>query len=306
MKQSMFEQVGNFNENRENVGLILSAAEKRPELDNFSDIFPTDEIKRDEQLLAAAKRNFSENEEHLTDEEVQKTREGKLRSEALEILVTNQAELNDWFGDNVLISRTTEFDDVINHVDAVLEFDLGEDNPETIALAVDASMRNDYHLTTSKIRRNIKSITGETRPTEVKYFESQIDRNKRSLRHIIPVVVGLEGNNCNQLFADFAQIIKLKRIPEKNGLQKETLHNLNEKMKTNPAQIAFLLEIQKQLEFYKNLVEKKTTEEGVNSKQLERLIGIIDSVLSEKKDIKLGELENDGVLKTIIQNTAVS
>lgn len=302
----MFEQVGNFNENRENVGLILSAAEKRPELDNFSDIFPTDEIKRDEQLLAAAKRNFSENEEHLTDEEVQKTREGKLRSEALEILVTNQAELNDWFGDNVLISRTTEFDDVINHVDAVLEFDLGEDNPETIALAVDASMRNDYHLTTSKIRRNIKSITGETRPTEVKYFESQIDRNKRSLRHIIPVVVGLEGNNCNQLFADFAQIIKLKRIPEKNGLQKETLHNLNEKMKTNPAQIAFLLEIQKQLEFYKNLVEKKTTEEGVNSKQLERLIGIIDSVLSEKKDIKLGELENDGVLKTIIQNTAVS
>lgn len=306
MKSEYFKRPEGFGENLENARIILSTAQERPKLSDFADVFEKDELIRDEKSLSLVKRSISENTDLLLEDERRQISERKARGEALEVLIIQEAELNNWLGDNVLISRTTEYDDYFSHVDAVLEFDLGEESPERIALAIDASMLSDFHLTTSKLKRNIESVTGKGRATEVKYFQSQVDDYKGSLTNIIPVVIGLEGSNCKQLFADFAQIIKLKRVAEKDDLQKETLHNLNEKMRTNPAQMAFLLEIKSQLEFYKNLVGKKTTEEGVNSKQLERLISLIDSVLTEKKDIKLGELENDGVLRTIIQNTAAS
>ncbi len=306
MKSEYFQRPEDFSANNENARIILSTAQERPKLSDFADVFEKDELIRDEKSLSLVKRSISENTELLLEDEQRQVLERKARGEALEVLIIQEAELNDWLGNNVFISRTTEYDDYFGHVDAVLEFDLGEESPERVALAIDASMLSDFHLTTSKLRRNTESVTGKGRATEVKYFQSQVDDYKGSLTNIIPVVIGLEGNNCKQLFADFAQIIKLKKVTDKNDLQKETLHNLNEKMRTNPAQIAFLLEIKNQLEFYKNLVEKRTAEEGVNSKQLERLIGIIDSVLTEKKEIGLGHLENDGVLRTIIQNTAVS
>ena len=45
------------------------------------------------------------------------------RSEALEIIIINEGEINNWFGENAYLVRTTKFDDFINGFDGILEID---------------------------------------------------------------------------------------------------------------------------------------------------------------------------------------
>jgi len=168
-----------------------------------------------------------------------------------------------------------------------------------VVLAIDASMRPDFFSLKRKMDRNISKITGN-KSTEIKYFESQIDETKGTLDMIVPVVVGIEGANADALIKDISQLINLKKITEKNEDIKLKIKNKLKEIENHPSQIVFLQEIICQLEKYQQLFEEKDDEKSINyKKQIGNILGIIKKVLETKKDINIGELEEDEVFTMI-------
>lgn len=305
MREPRFEQVDTT---ERNVDLILAREkESRPNPKDFEDIYDIEEVEKDGKFLEVVKRQFEDDLNHLSLETQESLRKGKRRGEALEVVITKGIAEERWFGRKAKIGRTSEYDDTINHVDTVLEFDSGnEEKPEVIALAVDASMRSDYLLASKKMRRNIESVVGrnDRKPTRVKYFKSRVNEYKGSLEAVIPVVIGLEGQNCNELFDLMGQIIKLESQHDRSETQNKILNEKRRELSKHPAQRIFIEEIKAQLVFYKELVSEQGSGQ-IDLSSLERLITIFNSIDEIKRDIEVGDLAEDVVFNEIknIKNT---
>jgi len=217
----------------------------------------------------------------------------KKRGEAFEVLIIDQGELHGWFGDQTSLTRTSEYDDIKNGVDMVLEF-RSEDGAEHIALAIDASMHGGLIELLKKLQRNRDKLIGERKVAEVKYYTSEPSEFKGKLDAVIPVVIGVDGSNADELMEDFTKVIKLRGMQHKTGEESGEFRMLIRKMDMRPVQIAFLQEIKTQLEFY----QLQNINEDVFRK-VERLLDIINGVMESKKDIKLGGLKHDKVFKII-------
>lgn len=295
-------------ERRSMVHLILkSEKEPRPKQEDFAGVFSQEEITRDQKDLKRIQSIITNRLEHLPSEDRRRIEEGKQRSDALEVIVGDQVELNDWFGPSVVVTRTTEFDDFIHGVDAVVEFNLGDDeHPERIALGIDASMRADAPTVDGKIKRNINRVIGGEEPTMVKYFRSQIQGPdgkvfEGPLETVVPVVIGIDGENCDKLMGIFAQIIKLRRNRERTEEIKSLTREKMQEMQKHPAQRVFLEEMRIQLEMYAELLERKQpdTRHSVYKEKIAKVLAIVNEILESKQDIELGELEKDGILGMI-------
>lgn len=86
----------------ENCDLIIADFQKtnyRYDLSYFSDVFDPREISSDEALINSINRSFEKKLSHKPQDEVEKIFHAKKRSEALEIIIASQIELNDWFGE---------------------------------------------------------------------------------------------------------------------------------------------------------------------------------------------------------------
>lgn len=180
----------------------------------------------------------------------------------LEYLIDEKSELNNWFGDNSYIQGTLLFDDLINGVDAVLEYDTGDESSKKVALVVDCAVGKSIVNISNKVKKNIDSLThGKTR---VKYFESQVDSYKGELR-CIPVVVGIDSFHTDELMDN-----------EDN----------NHFLENSPAQIVFLNEIKMQLDMYlKILKEKKGGYYNEDISEIKKIKEIINDTLEEKSDL---------------------
>jgi len=290
-----------------NCDLIINKKSPlRYTLDHFSDVFNNEEIKKDKSHIESIKLSFEN--KNKNQENVEKVIHAKKRSEALEIIIADQIELSDWFGEDSLFFRTTEYDDFINNTDAVVEFNIGEE-PKRIALAIDSTSRTDLPHVQEKINRNISKILNNN--LEIKYFESQIDKFKGSIKGVIPVVIGLEAGNTNDLIDKFAQLIRLKQTLD------DPLIHVNEKMQTrqsstkckkeiekHPAQLIFLREIKSQLEMYKKIIALENNENiSIKESDIQSLDQIITDIIDDKKQINQSSqmlpLENDAVYNLI-------
>jgi hypothetical protein len=167
-------------------------------------------------------------------------------------------------------------------------------------------MRSDYFLASTKMRRNIESVIGrnDRKPTRVKYFKSRINNHKGPLEAVIPVVIGLEGKNCNELFDLMAQIIKLENQKDRNETQNNILEERKRNLAKHPAQKIFIEEIKAQLVFYRELVSEQGSGQ-IDLSSLERLITIFNSIDEIKRDIEVGNLAEDVIFNEIknIKNT---
>lgn len=297
-----------------NCDLIISDQESRSclryDLDYFSDVFNQEEIDKDNVLVESIELSFKKNIERKSTDEAEKIFHSKKRSEALEVIVANQIELNDWLGENALFYRTTKFDDYTHGTDAVAEFDIGEE-PERLALAIDSTSRTDLSHVEEKIDRNISKILNNK--LEIKYFESQVKKFKGSIKNVIPVVIGLEGGNTNGLINQFAQLIKLKQkfnstnpavsINEKTTA-KQAYNRYKKEMVKHPAQMVFLYEIKAQLDMYKKILTRENNQDiSVKVSDVERIEEIISDVIRSKGQIEkspeMVDLRNDAVLNLI-------
>lgn len=259
---------------------------ERAAIEDFDDLFSDSEREADTKRLATLKQEAAARDAALPEDQRLEYQESEQRASALEIIIADQAELNNWFGEQSLITRTTEFDDLANGVDSVVEFDLGEDVPERLALAIDASTSASPDVIAEKMKKRFeKVVSGDL--AEVKYFRSQIDDAVGPIA-AIPVVIGLDRMHADELTADFAQMIKLeqtrKAAAEKGSreVEERTRAAIKEKklaMAKHPGQILFHKQMLAQFDMY----EKSNPPADIREK-IRALQTLINEVLIQKED----------------------
>lgn len=256
--------------------------------------FLNDSVIRDKMVIQDLKEKFKSKLDNASPDEQEAMQEGKKMSDALEVIISDQVEMSNWFGPSAFSTKASEYDDFVNGVDSYIEFN-ADDGQGEIAFAIDASWKSDFSSLEKKTQRNMRKIRGEE-VSMVKYFKSQIDDHKEKKRDIVPVVIGIEGENLDQLLALFSEIIKLRRKEGKNDTEKKVLREKMELIRTHPVQMIFLKEIKMQLDMY----SKINIKEGFREKIL-RISKIIKEIIKDKEDegIDLGGLKNDSIFDKI-------
>ncbi len=266
----------------------------------FGDIYSAEEIKKDVNHLRLAEKRIEQSRERMTPSEREISEMNEKRGKAFEILLADQIYDGEWLGPEAMSVQTSRFDDVLGGVDMVVEFDR-ENEVDRMALAVDASTTSDLGHMERKIKRNIRRVTDDFWPLEVKYFESQIndengDYYKGGLKGLIPVVIGADRQNADRVFDIFSELITLEKRKDENA--KERRQWLKEKLAHHPIQDVFFEEIKIQLEMYGNILER----EGKESAETKKLLGIINEVAEEKRNSgfsSVEEIDGDRTLDNI-------
>lgn len=295
-----------YNEIAEKNAEVVLGAERKKRIqetdfiDNKEKGYTEEEIKRDMDNVRRMQEKFKAEKDGLTAGEKKRKEENEKRGEALEVIIVDKGGELEWFGPETKLARTSKHDDIHNGVDGVAEFVSRKKTTHRVALAVDASMNADHDALKRKIERNILKITNEKKRLEVKYFKSAVDNFKGKLNSVIPVVVGLEGRKANELIALFSEIIKLQSNKNRTEGEAKKLEQLLTEAKNHPCQIIYLKEIEIQISYYKELFAgDKAIKAQLFVKEIDMLLGIIESILEAKKEIPEGELVNDGVYRAI-------
>jgi hypothetical protein len=197
--------------------------------------------------------------------------EAKMLSIVLEAIVIDQIKKG-WFGQRVDIRKTSDFDDLINHVDAVAEIKKAV-GVGHLALAIDATHTSRNDKLEEKFR-SIKTEIEEGRLTEIEYYENSQGTYRGRLRDVPRVVVGVDRETLFELA----------------GLW---VNGEDEKLKNHPVSILFLKEMLIQLEAFKKYTEQLGEDRLVEryNTEIETIRDILNQ--SDKQKIELGKLEDD-------------
>lgn len=293
-----FGEVENRVSKEQTISRILEYGERCERIDpvEFESIYSPKEIRKDLECLAHTEKKIEEYKQGLTSYKREIYEINGERGRAFEILLADQIYNGEWLGSSAIPVRASRFDDVKNGVDIVVEFDR-EDEVERMALVVDASTSSDVGYMERKIKKNIdKVIKGSL---EVRYFQSDIsDENgeyfKGKLENLIPVVIGADRQNVNEIFDIFSELISLEGNKDDDSKSKRQW--LRKKLSNHPIQDLFLNQIETQLKIYISILKR----EDKPTDDIEMLLGVIKEVVEEKKEIDFSEeINNDGVLYNI-------
>lgn len=147
---------------------------------------PLSEINEDKKKLAELK---TERLKEMSKEE----KENLIRGKIAELLLRELIE-NEWIYKDFYFTETSEFDDWINKVDCVMEF---EGNPQKAAV-IDFSTAKEEKVIGKKIEKIKERIEKETL-FEVKYFKSQQDGKKYFLKELPGFIIGIGPNTLEEL-----------------------------------------------------------------------------------------------------------
>lgn len=131
-------------------------------MSDFVDLYSSKNVESD---LAYVKLLESKFEEENSPEE----KERKRLAQILEAIVFEHGEQSDWFGSEATTIKASSFDDYVNGVDMITEFDEGQNRSSHAAFAVDITFSRSAAKKFEKIREKIDS--GEL--AKVKYFQSK-------------------------------------------------------------------------------------------------------------------------------------
>lgn len=106
----------------------------------------------------------------------------------LEAIIHEQAELNNWLGEEVTTVKASRFDDIANGVDSIAEFNR-DSGISYLALAIDVT-----HGDPSKKLEKIRHEINAERLSEIKYFASSDGTFQGSLKKVPRVIVGADRN----------------------------------------------------------------------------------------------------------------
>lgn len=180
----------------------------------------------------------------------------------LEAILHEQIELNEWLGPDVQTRKASQYDDIKNGVDSIVDFrqDIGVQH---LALALDVTYSG--RTPVKKLERIRNEIDSEELST-VKYFESSDGTYKGSLYQVPRVVIGSEKN-------------------ETLALAELWMQKKNKELARHPIQLKILDEISMQLQAFITYAEKhgKTKIVEIYSRQLRLIESIQNS--SDKKEL---------------------
>src|SRR5690349_11480567 len=92
---------------------VLEGAKIKEE--KFADLYGEETVKRDEEIVKKKRAEFKRQSDEYSEDQ-------KRFADIFEALILEQGELSNWFGENAITHKTSDFDDINNGVDAVIEF----------------------------------------------------------------------------------------------------------------------------------------------------------------------------------------
>lgn len=176
----------------------------------------------------------------------------------LEAIIHVQAELNEWFGKNANSIRPTEYDDIKNGVDEIIEIRPETESASHLALAIDVTFG-------SRIAEKLKEIKTEImagKLTRIKYFKSEETGYRGELNKVPKVVISVHMSTLNEL-ADY------------------WMNRKNKKLAEHGVQLQILEEIKMQLEIFDEFAEKQNKPELAAI--YKRSLAIINRIIFEKE-----------------------
>jgi hypothetical protein len=200
-------------------------------------------------------------------------------SDIFEALVVWNGEQSNWLGENAVTIQTSRYDDVINGVDAVIEFQGREPRTASyLGLAADVTFSMSAVDKFDKLRGQIEN--GEL--SKVKYFHSSHMSLHGQLSNLPEVVIGVEG----------------RMVLELGELWLERQHGV---LAEHKVQIMLLKQIREQLITFAMYAESLGKDDIANIYK-ERLL-IIEDILNKKADlVKRFEFEMDDSVHNSIMN----
>lgn len=243
---------------------IESISENKMDPDSFADLYDKNMIATDVEKAKKLKVKFDQRSE-----ENENLKEAKVLSEILEYIVFDQGESANWFGENAYMIKTSDFDDFINGIDVVAEFDLGE-SVSRAGFAIDATFGHSPITKIEKIKQEIR----EGKDGVVKYFESGDGSYRGMLKSIPKVFIGADPENTKKIINLWANEDRLER----------------DKLINHPVQFNFLKQIIMECGYFSDFAKECGQEKMAES--YSRLSRIIQKILEEKGGDQRG-LEKD-------------
>ncbi|MBI2039371.1 MAG: hypothetical protein HYT22_03805 [Candidatus Niyogibacteria bacterium] len=262
---------------------------------DFENYYGPDAVAKDRDYVELRKRQFSESLARLPEGERGDAEEARKLSYVMEMMLQEEGELSEWFGRDAHTAMASEYDDIKNGVDAIVEFET-ETGAEYLALAVDFTLKRG---SLDKIQRIKEDIDGG-RTTEVKYFYSEYEKKQKPLKDLAKVVV-----TC-----DTSTLLEAAHLWKTKGRSPQAQRALA----NHPIQLIILREIQSQLEAYRAYAEKtgKVNFETMYAGDLAMIDAILgekegraDTLLNEKEGRILGNPTSDDAYRALARNLSV-
>ncbi len=243
--------------------LLRSSERVRERLDEisfdpekFADLYSAENVDRDLRYVADMERTFNAS---ASNEVVPGLTEGDIKrlSERVEYEVIRGINVGQWF-DGVEAYKTSNFDDIANGVDVVLEMQ-GDGSYGHLGMGVDITFSQNIDKKFLRIRDEIDNYDGDkNRLARVKYFDSPNTGIRGELNNLARAVIAVD----------------LPMLKDMTGIKDaESLHGHISKHVT-------LLEIQHQLEIFLAYARRKNPSAA---KPLERASAFIDTLVEKLK-----------------------
>lgn len=251
------------------TNLLPRLEELTVKMEKFEDQYGKDEIAADLEKIRIKK-------EHI-EESGQKTESTKKkRSQILEGVLTEQIELSNWFGNDVSTVVASEFDDLFNGIDLILE--LGDTDNVGI----------DVTSTTERIEKKLSIIKEHILRgylSQAKYFQSEKHDPKRKIKRLPQLIVGV-GSELVQEISELWLTTNSLRIAGKSPLelseeQRTLVRQAREGLANNRIAVLLLQQIKTQLETFEKFAQSKGQAKA--AKKFKRLLFVIEEKLKQKK-----------------------
>lgn len=195
---------------------------------------------------------YTAGDEKLLKKYTEKFGDKTQRGEMLEAILVSQFEESEWLGGECTITQCSEFDDVINGIDMVAEFE--NEDGKVVLLGIDATTTFSKERLEWKVERIFKEIERQNLG-KLNYFSSEehpeIDKNVEMVPKVIIKVDELEVSRLSSMIKDM--------IDGKKGSAKE--------LGKCRLQMEILKEIKDQLEaqiYYATNIFLDTVEHSLN------------------------------------------
>jgi hypothetical protein len=221
--------------------------EERIHEDNkeFRDYYGNEIVDKDLKIVEDRENNFKK--VSVPDE-----KKAKELATVAEVIVYQQSELANWFGEKVRTIKASNFDDWINGADFILEFEGDENSKESSGfhyLVVDVTFSQDI----GKKLRGIKTGLHNHEMSQIKYFHTayedcKLNNNVKRLESVPRVVVALNLGVINELV----------------NLWLNQPKGFDERLANHKAQLIILTEILDQLEAFGDYARQEDIDRGSN------------------------------------------
>lgn len=228
-------------------------SESRIKVDDFIGKYDAQDMEKDRREVQRLETIFS------NDRNPETIQAFKLAT-SVEAVVHTQINSSQWFGPKAKSRKTTPYDDYVNGVDSVIEFQ-GElpGSYSHLALAVDVTYKNELERKFGRIRKEIK----EGKLAEVKYFRSSDGIYEGRLNLVPRVVLAIDGQDAEDITRAW--------------------YLSNPALKSDPMRVQFLFEIEQQLTSFRDYARKLGQQNLVDRYNVSlRQVGEILKSISQK------------------------